>query len=57
MIEPLKEDNEMAIKLAKGKNKKTILKAFGNPKVSRKDLNKANARSMTGDNHIYRATY
>ena len=31
----------MAIKLAKGKNKKTILKAFGNPKVSRKDLNKA----------------
>ena len=31
----------MAIKLAKGKDKKTILKAFGNSKISRKDLNKA----------------
>ncbi len=31
----------MAIKLAKGNDKKIILKAFGNPKVSRKDLNKA----------------
>jgi len=31
----------MAIKSAKGKDKKTILKAFGNSKVSRTDLNKA----------------
>ena len=31
----------MAIKLAKGKDKKIILKAFGNSKVTRKDLNKA----------------
>ena len=31
----------MAIKSAKGKDKKIILKAFGNSKVSRKDLNKA----------------
>ncbi len=31
----------MAIKLAKGKNKKIILKAFGNSKVTRNDLNKA----------------
>jgi len=31
----------MAIKLAKGNDKKTILKAFGNSKVSKKDLNKA----------------
>ena len=31
----------MAIKLAKGNDKKIILKAFGNSKVSRKDLNKA----------------
>ena len=31
----------MAIKLAKGNDKKIILKAFGNPKISRKDLNKA----------------
>jgi len=31
----------MAIKLAKGKDKKTILKAFGNSKVTRNDLNKA----------------
>ena len=31
----------MAIKLAKGNDKKTILKAFGNSKISRKDLNKA----------------
>jgi len=31
----------MAIKLAKGNNKKIILKAFGNSKVSKKDLNKA----------------
>jgi len=31
----------MAIKSAKGNDKKIILKAFGNSKVSRKDLNKA----------------
>ena len=31
----------MAIKLAKGKDKKIILKAFGNSKIARKDLNKA----------------
>jgi geranylgeranyl diphosphate synthase type I len=31
----------MAIKLAKGKNKKIILKAFGNSKATRNDLNKA----------------
>ncbi|MEK0329717.1 MAG: polyprenyl synthetase family protein [Nitrosopumilus sp.] len=31
----------MAIKSAKGKNKKIILKAFGNSKATRKDLNKA----------------
>ena len=31
----------MAIKLAKGNEKKTILKAFGNTKISKKDLNKA----------------
>ena len=31
----------MAIKLAKGKDKKIILKAFGNSKVTRKNLNKA----------------
>ncbi|MEX0862113.1 polyprenyl synthetase family protein [Nitrosopumilus sp.] len=31
----------MAIKLAKGNNKKIILKAFGNSKISKKDLNKA----------------
>jgi geranylgeranyl diphosphate synthase type I len=31
----------MAIKSAKGKNKKTILKAFGNPKASKSDLKKA----------------
>jgi geranylgeranyl diphosphate synthase type I len=31
----------MAIKLAKGKDKKIILKAFGNSKISRNDLNKA----------------
>ncbi len=31
----------MAIKLAKGKDKKTIGKAFGNPKVSKRDLNSA----------------
>ena len=31
----------MAIKLAKGNDKKIILKAFGNSKISRKDLNKA----------------
>ena len=31
----------MAIKLAKGKDKKIILKAFGNSKVSKKDLMKA----------------
>ncbi len=31
----------MAIKSAKGKDKKIILKAFGNSKVSKKDLNKA----------------
>jgi geranylgeranyl diphosphate synthase type I len=31
----------MAIKLAKGKDKKIILKAFGNSKITRKDLNKA----------------
>ena len=31
----------LAIKLAKGKNKKIILKAFGNSKITRKDLNKA----------------
>jgi len=31
----------MAIKLAKGNNKKIILKAFGNSKVSKKDLSKA----------------
>jgi geranylgeranyl diphosphate synthase type I len=31
----------MAIKLAKGNDKKIILKAFGNSKVSRNDLNKA----------------
>jgi len=31
----------MAIKLAKGKNRKIILKAFGNSKVTRNDLNKA----------------
>ena len=31
----------MAIKLAKGKNKKIILKAFGNPKATKNDLNKA----------------
>ncbi len=31
----------MAIKLAKGKDKKIILKAFGNSKVAKKDLNKA----------------
>jgi len=31
----------MAIKLAKGNDKKIILKAFGNSRISRKDLNKA----------------
>jgi len=31
----------MAIKSAKGNDKKIILKAFGNPKVSKKDLSKA----------------
>jgi geranylgeranyl diphosphate synthase type I len=31
----------MAIKSAKGNDKKIILKAFGNSKISRKDLNKA----------------
>ena len=31
----------MAIKSAKGKNKKIILKAFGNPKASKNDLKKA----------------
>ena len=31
----------MAIKLAKGNDKKIILKAFGNSKISRKDLSKA----------------
>jgi len=31
----------MAIKTAKGKDKKIILKAFGNSKISKKDLNKA----------------
>ncbi|MCJ8305992.1 MAG: polyprenyl synthetase family protein [Nitrosopumilus sp.] len=31
----------MAIKLVKGKDKKIILKAFGNSKVTKKDLNKA----------------
>ena len=31
----------MAIKLARGKDKKIILKAFGNSKVSKKDLSKA----------------
>ncbi len=31
----------IAIKSAKGKNKKTILKAFGNPKASKSDLKKA----------------
>ena len=31
----------MAIKLAKGNEKKIILKAFGNSKISKKDLNKA----------------
>ena len=31
----------MAIKLAKGNEKKIILKAFGNNKISKKDLNKA----------------
>lgn len=31
----------MAIKLAKSNDKKTILKAFGNSKISKKDLNKA----------------
>ena len=31
----------MAIKSAKGKDKKIILKAFGNSKISKKDLNKA----------------
>ena len=31
----------MAIKLAKGNEKKIILKAFGNSKIARKDLNKA----------------
>ena len=31
----------MAIKLAKGKDKKIILKAFGNSKIARNDLNKA----------------
>ncbi len=31
----------MAIKSAKGKNKKIILKAFGNSKATKKDLNKA----------------
>ena len=31
----------MAIKLAKGKDKKIILKAFGNSKISRNDLNNA----------------
>jgi geranylgeranyl diphosphate synthase type I len=31
----------MAIKLAKGNDKRIILKAFGNSKISRKDLNKA----------------
>jgi geranylgeranyl diphosphate synthase type I len=31
----------MAIKSAKGKNKKIILKAFGNPKTSKNDLKKA----------------
>ena len=31
----------MAIKSAKGNDKKIILKAFGNPKITRKDLNKA----------------
>ncbi|MBA4435716.1 MAG: polyprenyl synthetase family protein [Nitrosopumilus sp.] len=31
----------MAIKLAKGKDKKIILKAFGNSKISRNELNKA----------------
>ncbi len=31
----------MAIRMAKGKDRKTILKAFGNSKISKKDLNKA----------------
>jgi geranylgeranyl diphosphate synthase, type I len=31
----------MAIKLAKGNERKTILKAFGNSKISKKDLNKS----------------
>jgi geranylgeranyl diphosphate synthase type I len=31
----------MAIKLAKGNDKKIILKAFGNSKATRNDLNKA----------------
>ena len=31
----------MAIKAAKGKDKKIILKAFGNPKITKKDLNNA----------------
>jgi geranylgeranyl diphosphate synthase type I len=31
----------MAIKLAKGNDKKIILKAFGNSKIARKDLDKA----------------
>ena len=31
----------MAIKLAKGNERKTILKAFGNSKISKKELNKA----------------
>ena len=31
----------MAIKLARGNEKKIILKAFGNSKISKKDLNKA----------------
>ena len=31
----------MAIKSAKGNDKKIILKAFGNSKISKKDLNKA----------------
>ena len=31
----------MAIKSAKGNDKKIILKAFGNSKISRKDLNRA----------------
>lgn len=31
----------MAIKMARGKNKKIILKAFGNSKITKKDLNEA----------------